>query len=537
MNPAGTNPAARAPVSPTAATVDVARPVLAETQGISHPGDASGGAERDDLPAIRGFEIEREVGRGGMGVVYLARQLGFERRVALKVIPRSRGKNAEEVARFKAEGEAFASLDHPNIVSVYEVGEDQGLHYFSMKYLPGGALSQSIHRYRGQPRRIAELMVAVASGMSHAHRRGFLHRDLKPANILLDEDGTPLITDFGLAKRWDGEAHDLTRSGQIIGTPGYMAPEQAAGRHRDMTTATDVYSLGAILYELLTGRPPFQGDSLMEVLMRVIEEPPVKPSKLDEDADGILEAIAMKCLEKDPADRYTTACGMKADLEAYLRGDDVSVIDNSTARFLRHFLRDSRHVEVMALWSRVWMAQAWLTTLFCLSVAVALWKGWTYGQCGTIVLPYLMGLFYATYRFRLRRDVPFSPVEHQLFNIGMSFFICTFLSLFLGITEQIPFKQWLPFVVLMAGMCFHSMALALGGSFYPMTFFCYLVAPLFPWSPPAATALFGILGGIGLYIPARRFKPCCAKAEAMHREAAANPADTVALHSVPEPGT
>ena len=460
-------------------------------------------------PAIRGYTIERELGRGGMGVVYLARQVGFERTVALKVL--SRGHEASDLARFRIETSASAALEHPNIVPVYDAGEDSGVHFFSMRLVSGGTLAQGRARYLKRPRAIATLLSAIAAGMSHAHQRGILHRDLKPANILLDEGDVPLIADFGLAKR--SGAEDLTRSGQIVGTPGYMAPEQATGKVREQTTATDVYAMGAILYELLTGRPPFVGDSLVDVLRQVAFDEPVAPSRLEPDTDGVLEAIALKCLEKNPQDRYSAAGALQADLEAYLRGDDVSVVNSSAARYLRLFLRDSRHVEVMALWSRVWEVQALLTLGTFLGVAALMYDGRPLGQCGSLLIPYLGALGLTFWHFRVRRPVPFAPVERQLAYIGAGLAVSIAFALSIAWSEHLKFAQWAAFAVLNAGLSFHAMGLVLGGSFYPLTAACYVISLFFAKTPVAATAAFGVAAAIGLYIPAHRFSPCRKKVE------------------------
>jgi serine/threonine-protein kinase len=239
------------------------------------------------------YELLEELGRGGMGVVYKARQKSLDRTVAVKMLLRAELASAADLARFRAEAESAARLEHPNIVPVYEVGECDGQAFFSMKYVEGLTLSQRLAEGPLPPREAARLLGLVARAVHHAHRNGILHRDLKPSNVILDGDGQPLVTDFGLAKRV-GRGASLTRTGAIVGTPSYMPPEQAAGSRGTLGPASDVYSLGAMLYELLTGRPPFQAADPVDVLLRVLEQEPVPPRVLNPQLDREMEWICLK---------------------------------------------------------------------------------------------------------------------------------------------------------------------------------------------------------------------------------------------------
>ncbi|HJT81112.1 MAG TPA: serine/threonine-protein kinase [Chthoniobacterales bacterium] len=278
-----------------------------------------------------GYEVEGELGRGGMGVVYLARQLKLNRRVALKTLTGHYGK--EELQRFLAEAETAAGLHHTNIAQIYEVGEHDGVPFYSMEYVEGGSVADRLRKELPNPRDAAQLMILVARALHVAHQNGIVHRDMKPANVLLDPDGVPKVADFGIAKRLKQDSQ-LTVSGAVIGTPTYMAPEQAKGTSRHVGPAADVYSLGAILYEMLSGRPPFlPEESETAIMVRVLTEDPVSPAFYRPDIPRDLEVICLKCLQKDPRDRYPSAAAFAEDLRRYL--DDEPIVARPPTRLVR----------------------------------------------------------------------------------------------------------------------------------------------------------------------------------------------------------
>ena len=270
------------------------------------------------------YEIIEELGRGGMGVVYRARQVSLNRPVALKVILAGQLASSSEVRRFRNEAEAAARLDHPNIVPIYEIGEHEGRHYFSMKFVEGASLAMRLRDLRMQKatRDLAQMFAQVARAVHYAHQRSILHRDLKPANIVLDDKGQPHLTDFGVAKII-GSNDGLTRTQAIMGTPDYISPEVASGRSKEVTTAADVFSLGAILYELLTGCPPFHEESTAATLQNVLNVEPRRPQALEPTVPRDLETIALRCLEKDPTHRYSSAAEVADELERFARGETI----------------------------------------------------------------------------------------------------------------------------------------------------------------------------------------------------------------------
>jgi eukaryotic-like serine/threonine-protein kinase len=271
---------------------------------------------------IGDYELLNEIARGGMGVVYRARQRRPNRLVAVKVIRAGASSSQNDARRFQIEAQAVAELDHPHIVPIYEVGEGRGCNFFSMKLIEGGNLAEQLEKYRDDHRAAARLVATICLAVHHAHERGILHRDLKPSNILIDDQGHPLVADFGLARRVDGDS-ELTQTGAVLGTPSYMAPEQAAGRRGAVTKAADIHGLGAILYTILTGHPPFRGETPLETLQRVKERMPEPPSTIQQSTDRDLETICLKCLEKEPECRYASALSVAEDLERWLAGHPI----------------------------------------------------------------------------------------------------------------------------------------------------------------------------------------------------------------------
>ena len=307
------------------------------------PGEGAD-APRAAMPARVGdYELIEEIARGGMGVVWRARQRRLKREVALKFVLEGALPGEEVARRFRQEAEVAAQLSHPHIVAIYEVGEADGRYFLCMELAEGGNLAQRLQRGPSAPRAAAELVAKLARAVQHAHDRGVLHRDLKPANVLFDGAGEPRVTDFGLARLVTAQA-GLTLAGALMGTPSYMSPEQAGGKSDGLTTASDVYGLGAILYEMLSGRPPFAGEVPVEVLRRVIDEEPVRLAGMDRD----LETICLTCLEKQPEARYRSARVLAEDLERWLAGEPILARRASPLERAAKWMR--RHPLLTTLW-------------------------------------------------------------------------------------------------------------------------------------------------------------------------------------------
>jgi serine/threonine protein kinase len=291
------------------------------------------------LPKLRYFgdyELLEEIARGGMGVVYRAKQVSLDRTVALKMMRPGLLSTEPEIRRFLSEARTAASLHHPNIVAIHEAGEFDGLHYFSMDFVEGSSLAEAVRGGALSPVEAARYVRTLAETVHYAHTQGILHRDLKPSNVLVDTAGRPCITDFGVARRLGGDA-TATSSGAVMGTPAYMPPEQASGQTSGLTAASDVYSLGAILYELLTGQPPFRAGNQLETVRMVLETEPPRPGLLNPAVDAGIEAICLRCLSKDPANRFQSAAELADDLKRFLEGEPVhsEVRRSAPQRFIR----------------------------------------------------------------------------------------------------------------------------------------------------------------------------------------------------------
>jgi serine/threonine-protein kinase len=490
---------------------DCARPDGDPEATIAHPTPQTPDTEAPPLagPLLRAlgdYDLLEEIGRGGMGVVYKARQRSLGRLVAIKMILHGELASTADLARFRGEAKSAADLDeHPNIITVYEVGECEGRPFFSMQYLEGTTLAGLTADGPLPPREAARLLAPVARAIHHAHQHGILHRDLKPSNILIDRHGQPHVTDFGLAKRVTGDP-SLTQRGGIVGTPSYMAPEQAAGSRGTLSPATDVYSLGAILYELLTGRPPFRAASPVDTLMLVLEQEPVPPRLLNPNVDRELEMICLKCLQK-PADlRYATAEELAHDLESFLHGEPTSARPSGVGYFFNRMLRETHHAVVLENWGVLWMWHSLVLLVLC---SLTAWAGWQEVQS---VYPYLaiwgagLGTWAAIF-WALRRNLgPVTFVERQIAHVWAASTIGS-ISLF-GIEQLLELRVLTlsPVLAVLAGMVFLVKAGTLSGTFYLAAAACFVTAMVMALLPPAVgVLLFGAVSALCFFLPGLKY--------------------------------
>lgn len=456
------------------------------------------------------YELLAELGRGGMGVVYRARQISLGRIVALKVLLRGEHASAVDIARFLHEAGAAAALDHPHITPVYEVGEQDGQPYFSMKYVEGTTLSKRLLEGPLPPREAASILAPVCRAVAAAHAGGILHRDLKPSNILIDRDGKPLITDFGLAKRTtsvDGEAglQSLTQTGAILGTPSYMAPEQAAGRRGSVGPTTDVYSLGAILYQMLTGRPPFQAATPFDTVMLVLEQDPLPPRLLNPQADPDLEMIALKCLQKPQELRYQSANSLADDLDAYLANEPISARLTNLSGIISRMLRETHHAAVLENWGLLWMWHSLVLLLLCLTTN---WfKLRNIDSPGPYLALWSLGLgAWAAIFWRLRRrSGPITFVERQIAHVWAGSVISCTLLFVVEILLGLQVLTLSPILALSSGMVFLVKAGILSGSFYLQAIALFLTSIVMARWPTYGLTIFGVISGLCFFIPGLKY--------------------------------
>lgn len=446
-----------------------------------------------ELPFQMGdYLLHEELGRGGMGIVYRATRLNDGAEVALKMMLKGDFASEPELQRFKTEALAISRLTHPNIVPIYEIGEHQGRPYFCMKLVAGLTLAERLSRGPVPPRRAAQLLMEVSQAIDCAHDQGILHRDLKPSNVLLDDGGVPYVADFGLAK-FERDLQGLTRSGAVLGTPSYIAPEQAAGVRGEVNQASDVYSLGAILYHMLTGRPPFLGATPMDTVLMVLEQDPMNPSVLNRRVDRSLEMIAMRCLQKPQDLRYASAGDLANDLSAYLRNESISAREGRFGQVIGNLFRETHHAAVLENWGLLWMWHSLVLLVACIATNIMFlmevqspyyyWLMWVAG----------FGTWAAVF-WRIRRRMgPVTFVERQIAHVWGASMICVALLFPLEMKLGLPVLSLAPILSVVAGMTFVIKAGILSGSFYIQAVALFATAVLMAVFPKYALTMFGVV--------------------------------------------
>ncbi|MFN9462606.1 MAG: serine/threonine-protein kinase [Planctomycetota bacterium] len=459
---------------------------------------------RMNLPCNFGdYRLIEEVGRGGMGVVYRAEQISLGRQVAVKMILKDQLASESERQRFFAEARATARLQHTGIVPVYDVGEIDGRPYFAMQYIQGRTLQELINTHSIDERQAVRVVAMIAQAVDFAHQNGILHRDIKPSNILVDSNGIARLTDFGLAKHTDA-GESLTRTGVVLGTPSYMSPEQASGRMGNISPASDVYSLGSVLYHALTGRPPFVGKTTMDMLLQVMEQDPPNPRLLNPKIDRDLEMVLVRCLQKPPDLRYPSAAKLASDLNAYLKDEPISARSGQFAQVVARWFRETHHAPVLENWGLLWMWHSLVLVIASVLTELLQWS-----NAGVVSYPLLwtvgLGAWAAVFWALRRRMGPVTFVERQIAHVWGAAMI--------GIAALFPVEWALglapltltPLLAVITGMMFFIKAGILSGVFYIQAASLFVAgAAMLAW-PQVAHLIFAVVAGLCFFIPGLKY--------------------------------
>lgn len=468
------------------------------------------------------YEIRAEIGRGGMGVVYQAWQDSLQRTVAIKMIPNAAFATGQDMARLRIEALAAARLQHPNIVPVYEVSDLDGQPWFSMQYIEGLTLSQRLTNGPLQPRDAVTLLIPIVEAIGAAHRAGILHRDLKPANILIARDGTPFVTDFGLAKRVSaepsegvhgqtaGDLHSLTQSGAILGTPAWMSPEQASGQTDSIGVGSDIYSLGAVLFAMLTGRPPFQAASPLDTILMVLEQDPPSIRMLNRAVDADLEMIVLKCLQKPPDLRYESASVLANDLRAWLNSEPITARSSTVLRIMTRLFRESHHAAILQNWGLLWMLHSMVVLVLCLTTNAMQLSGVTERWPYVGLWVFGLGLWASIFWNMRHRAGPITAVERQIAHIWGGSMIASSMLFAVETIMHRPVLEFSPCLGAIAGMVFLAKAGILSGRFYieaALMFVTSLVMAAIAAAdiPDVSVSLFGIVSAVTFFLPGLKY--------------------------------
>lgn len=453
---------------------------------------------------IGDYQLLEVIGRGGMGVVYRAQQISLNRIVAVKMIRENRPATPENRARFFSEAEANARLDHPGIVPVFEVSEFEGHPFFSMQLIRGETLAERLNRGPLPQRESARIMVDICRAIGFAHRQGVLHRDIKPSNVLIDEQGQVRVTDFGLAKFADS-ADSLTKTGAVLGTPSYMSPEQAAGRSNMVGDRSDIYSLGAVLYHLLTGRPPFIADSPMQLAIQILEHDPPPPRLLEPGIDRDLEMIVQRTIQKPQDLRYESADELADELECFLRDEPIKARSGKLAQVVARWFRETHHAAVLENWGLLWMWHSLVLLVVCFATEWMQWSQVTSRLSYSALWVVGLGTWAAVFWALRRRMGPVTFVERQIAHVwGASL---------LAIAALTPLEWMLglqpltlsPILGLVSAMVFFIKAGILVGWFYIQAIALTATSFVMALFPDVAHILFGVVSGTCFFVPGLKY--------------------------------
>ena len=458
-----------------------------------------------ELPIRMGdYLLTEELGRGGMGVVYRARQISLDRDVAIKMILKGELASERDLRRFHAEAEAIAKLSHPHIVPIYEVDEFDGRAYFCMKLVEGSTLADRLAQGPLPAKEAARIMHAVCEAIEYAHQHGVLHRDLKPSNILIDNSGTVYLADFGLAKQVTNAA-SLTRSGAVIGTPAYMAPEQAAGDRGDVNEISDVYSLGAILYHMITGNPPFHAATPVDTVLMVLEQDPIPARVLNRNADRDLEVIAQRCLQKPQDLRYASVTELLNDIRAYLKDEPVKARNARITQIVVSWFRETHHAPVLENWGLLWMWHSLVLVLACSATNILYWFDSVDRWPFVILWIGGFGAWALVFWWMRRLMGPITFIERQIAHVWFGSMVC--------ISAVFPLEWWLdlkpltlaPMLGLVAGLMFICKAGMLTGRFYFQGAALIIAACFMAYFPKFALFIFGFVCATCFFIPGLQY--------------------------------
>ncbi len=452
------------------------------------------------------YELIEVVGRGGMGIVYRANQISLNREVAVKMILGERLASPIERQRFFAEAKATAKLEHVGIVPVFDVGEFNGRPFFAMKFIKGRTLSDLMANEGVSHRQAATYLEQICRAVHFAHLAGVVHRDIKPSNILIDEHGSAKLTDFGLAKQADG-GETLTRTGVVLGTPTYMSPEQASGRMGKIGPASDIYSLGTVLYHALTGRPPHIAQSPVDLLLKILEQDPPLPRVIEPKVDRDLEMIVVRCLQKPSDLRYSTAESLANDLRAFLHDEPISARSGQFVQVIARWFRETHHAPILENWGLLWMWHSLVLVIACLLTQVLQLLQGDAPNRSSYMLLWIVGLgAWAAVFWALRRRMgPVTFVERQIAHVWGASLI--------GIGALFPIEWWLelppltltPLIAIITGMVFLIKAGILSGVFYIQAFCLFASSALMLAFPKVAHLIFGLVAGGCFFFPGLKY--------------------------------